>query len=111
LKKLKVPIIFSTKVVSTTKLSSGQTELTLSNGEKKIVDLYISTLGLIQNTEFVPQELLNEKKEVIVDEFLKVKGAEDIWAIGDASSAQANQLGYARKYSFQHLPSVTRLMW
>lgn len=103
-----VPVIYETKITSTQKLESGQTELTLSSGEKKVVDLYLSTVGLIQNTEFVPKELLNEKAEVVVDEFFKVTGAEDIWAAGDAASTEPNQLAYARK--FATLKCVERLL-
>lgn len=99
LKKLHVEVLLSTKVTSSQKTADGKYELILSNGEKKVVDLYISTLGLISNTEFVPKELLNEKGEVKVDEFLKVKGVEGVWGAGDAVDTQPNQLAYARTCS------------
>ena len=95
---MKIDVIYSTKVLSSTKTADGKTELSLSNGEKKVVDLYIATLGLISNTEWVTEKnLLNEKGELIVDEFLKVKGTDGVWAAGDAASGQANQLVFARE--------------
>ena len=64
-----------------------------------MVDLYIPTLGMISNTEWVTEkELLNEKGEVIVDDFLKVKGVENVWAAGDVSSLEPNQFVYGRKF-------------
>lgn len=86
--------------MSSTKTADGKTELILSTGAKKIVDLYIPTLGLIPNSEFMPTELKNEKGEVAVDDFLQVQGAEGVWAAGDISDKQPNQLVYARKLSF-----------
>lgn len=97
LKKMKVEVIYSTKITSSTKTAEGKTELTLSTGGKKIVDLYISTLGLISNSEFVPAELKNEKGEVVVDDFLRVSGVDGVWAVGDVSNKEPNQLVYARK--------------
>ena len=96
---MKIPVILNTKVTSSTVLPSGETELTLSNGEKKVVDYYLPTQGLVSNTEFVPKELLDEKGQLIVDEYFKVKGVEDIWAAGDVGNTEPNQLVYARMSS------------
>jgi NADPH-dependent 2,4-dienoyl-CoA reductase/sulfur reductase-like enzyme len=71
----------------------------LSNGEKKIVDLYLPTTGLIPNSEFIPKTLLNEGGFVKVDEFLHVKGFSDIWAAGDVADVQAPQIVHACKSS------------
>jgi len=69
----------------------------LSNGEKKIVDLYLPTTGLVPNSEFIPKTLLNEGGFVTVDEFLHVKGFSDIWAAGDVADVQAPQIVHACK--------------
>lgn len=68
--------------------------MSLSNGEKKVVDLYIPTIGTIPNTEYVPKDLLNDKGDVMVDQFLRVKGVKDVWAAGDIVDCQPGQFVY-----------------
>jgi NADH dehydrogenase FAD-containing subunit len=94
LKKLHVSLLYSTKITSASTLSSGQTELTLSNGSTMTVDLYLPTIGLLPNTEYVPKELLNEKGDVMVDQFLRVKSVSDVWAAGDIVDCQPGQFVY-----------------
>jgi len=53
--------------------------------------MYIPTFGLIPNTSYIPAKFLNADGYVVVDEFLKVKGASSMWAIGDASAIQPPQ--------------------
>jgi len=88
---LHVTLKFQTKVTSSTQTPTGQQELMLSSGEKLITDMYIPTLGLIPNTSYIPTKFLNDDGYVVVDEFLKVKGASSMWAIGDASAIQPPQ--------------------
>jgi len=89
-----VKLLKDTKITNTSTSSTGQTELTLSNGEKMTVDLYLPTIGLIPNTEYVPKKLLNEKGDVMVDQFLQVKGVEGVWAAGDIVDCQPGQFVY-----------------
>ncbi|KAI2466230.1 FAD/NAD(P)-binding domain-containing protein [Annulohypoxylon bovei var. microspora] len=84
LKKLGVQVRKSTRVTATADLPDGRTEVTLQGGEKITTDLYLPTMGVAPNTEFVPANLLTDKKFVDIDEFYKVKGAENVWAAGDA---------------------------
>jgi len=95
LKKLNVKVTLKTKVTDNKPTSDGRTELTLSTGEKIITDLYLPTIGVIPNTEFVPKTLLDTNNRVMVDEFLRVKGAPEVWCGGDAANAQPAQLVYA----------------
>ncbi|KAH8783661.1 hypothetical protein BGZ57DRAFT_885053 [Hyaloscypha finlandica] len=97
LKKLHVSLLYSTKITSASTLSSGQTELALSNGSTMAVDLYLPTIGLLPNTEYVPKELLNEKGDVMVDQFLRVKSVSDVWAAGDIVDCQPGQFVYTDK--------------
>lgn len=98
LQKLGVKITKGVKVTSsTTTTADGKTELVLDNGEKKLVDLYLPTVGLLPNSEYIPKTLLDDKGYVIVDEFLKVKGVEDVWAVGDISNADPSQFVYLQK--------------
>jgi apoptosis-inducing factor 2 len=73
-------------------MPNGQQELTLSDGNKLITDMYIPTFGLIPNSSFIPEKFLNMDRFVSVDEYLKVKGAGDVWAIGDVSDVEGSQL-------------------
>ena len=94
LKKLNVNILRNSKVISTNRTSSGQTEVVFENGEKKVVDLYISSVGVINNTDFVPPELLNDKKEIKVNAYLRAQTDNNIWAAGDVVDCQPSQIQY-----------------
>ncbi|CZR62279.1 uncharacterized protein PAC_12176 [Phialocephala subalpina] len=96
LKKLHVSVLKEVKITSSF-ASANKTELTLSNGDKMLVDLYLPTIGVIPNSEFIPKELKDEKGYVTVDQYLKVKGTEDIWAAGDITDCQAAQFIYCEK--------------
>ncbi|KAE8447739.1 hypothetical protein EG329_010133 [Mollisiaceae sp. DMI_Dod_QoI] len=97
LKKLHVKVVKDTKIVSSSTSADNKTELTLSNGEKLVVDLYLPTIGVIPNSEFLPKDLLDNKGHVMVDQYLKVKGAEDVWAAGDITDCQPAQIIYCEK--------------
>ncbi|KAI1325290.1 FAD/NAD(P)-binding domain-containing protein [Xylariaceae sp. FL0255] len=87
LKKLKVTVKTSARVASTSEQPDGKTEIVLENGEKILTDLYLPTMGLVPNTEFLPQALLTDKKFANIDEFYRVRGVpgseQSIWAAGD----------------------------
>jgi len=78
-------------VETSTVLPSGQTELTLSGGSKMTIDVYLPLIGLKPNSSYIPETLLNPKGFVIVDKYLRVKGAEGLWAVGDISAIQRPQ--------------------
>jgi hypothetical protein len=42
----------------------------------------------------VPKDLLNDKGDVMVDQFLRVKGVKDVWAAGDIVDCQPGQFVY-----------------
>jgi NADH dehydrogenase FAD-containing subunit len=97
IKKMHVNVVKGVKVLSSTPTADGKTELSLDNGENMIVDLYLPTIGVIPNTEYVPKNLLDDKGQVVVDEFLRVKATEDIWAAGDLTSLDFAQIVYTEK--------------
>lgn len=97
LHKLKVKVVKGTRITDSKPTSNGKTELTLSNGETKTVDLYLPITGNLPNTEYVPKSLLDDKGYVIVDDYLRVKGVENIWAVGDVSSLEPSQFVYVVK--------------
>ena len=91
LQDLGVTIKLNAKVVDTYDIEDGQKVLLLSDGTKLGADLYIPTFGLIPNSTYVPAKALNSKGFVMVDGHLKVKGLEDVWAIGDVSDIEPCQ--------------------
>jgi NADH dehydrogenase FAD-containing subunit len=64
----------------------GKTEVKVSEGDNIVTDLYLPTVGLVANTEYLPSECLKESKYVDVDDQLRVRGAKDTWALGDIIS-------------------------
>jgi apoptosis-inducing factor 2 len=53
--------------------------------------MYIPAFGLSPNSSYIPSKFLDDKGFVEVDMNLRVKGAEDVWAIGDVSALEWNQ--------------------
>jgi NADH dehydrogenase FAD-containing subunit len=88
---LHVSIKYLTKVVSSSPTPDGGVTLTLSNGELLDADMYIPAFGLSPNSSYIPSKFLDDKGFVEVDMNLRVKGAEDVWAIGDVSALEWNQ--------------------
>lgn len=94
LEKLKVNVIRKARVTNTAITSTGQTETTLENGDTLIADLFLPTFGLVPNSQFLPQKFLNEKGEVVVDEYFRVKGATAIYALGDVADIERSAWVY-----------------
>jgi NADH dehydrogenase FAD-containing subunit len=53
--------------------------------------MYIPTFGVKPNTSFLPAELLDADGFVRVDQYLRVTGTKDVYAVGDVSNMQAPQ--------------------
>lgn len=94
LTKLGVDIKLSTRVISTSTTHTGQTEVVYSDDSKVLTDLYVPTFGVVPNSSYIPRKLLNASGFAIVDEYLKVKGANDIWAVGDVTDIEWAQWIY-----------------
>ncbi|KAL3490617.1 putative apoptosis-inducing factor [Aspergillus germanicus] len=88
LRSLNVDVRLNTKVTTETKLADGTWKLTLSTGEELVVDMYIPTFGVKPNTSFLPAEFLDANGFVRVDQYLRVTGIKDVYAIGDVSNMQ-----------------------
>jgi len=97
LQNLKVNTRLKTKVLSSVKAADGRQIIELSGGEKLIADLYIPTFGVTPNSSYIPEKFLNNNGFVIVDDYLKVKGVENVWAIGDISDNEPPQFLFADK--------------
>jgi NADH dehydrogenase FAD-containing subunit len=92
LQNLNVTTRFNTKVSAVTNSKSDdRATLTLSSGDKLVADLYIPTFGLKPNTSYMPSQYLNNQGYIIVDEFFRLKGVENVFAIGDCSAFENSQ--------------------
>ena len=89
LKKLNVEVKTSSAVTAARTLEDGRIELTVAGSEAPLVtDLYLASVGLTANSEYLDAKYLNEHKYINVDEFHRVSGVADnnVWAIGDVVS-------------------------
>lgn len=99
LKNLNVGVTFQKRVTSVAPTHDGRQQLTFSTGEISTVDMYIPTFGLTPNSSYIPSKYLNDQGFIIVDEYLKMKGAENVWAVGDVSDAEWLQFMWCDKQS------------
>jgi NADH dehydrogenase FAD-containing subunit len=88
---LHVSIRYKTRVISSSSESEEGVTITLSNEERLSADMYIPAFGLTANSSYIPSKFLNENGFVVVDQHLHVKGADDVWAIGDVSALERKQ--------------------
>ncbi|CAM1509907.1 Fc.00g002420.m01.CDS01 [Cosmosporella sp. VM-42] len=110
LQNLEVDIKLQTKVMSSAQTLDGRQELVLSDEDKLIADLYIPAYGLIPNSSYVPGKYLNANGFVMVDEHLKVKDAEGVWAIGDVTNVEPSQFITCDKQSVYLAKSITSIL-
>lgn len=87
LKKLGVTVRTGAKVEDVRTLDDGKTEVRLRGGEVLLTDLYLPTMGMVPNSEYVDEQYLSEHKTVDVDEFFRVRAPGGcVWAAGDIVS-------------------------
>ncbi|KAM7193146.1 hypothetical protein V8F20_008493 [Naviculisporaceae sp. PSN 640] len=92
LKKLNVDIKYSARVVSAKPSASvgengkQQIDIALESGETITTDLYLPTMGLVPNSEYISAKYLTATNMVVVDENLRVAGTDNVWAAGDLVS-------------------------
>lgn len=91
LRNLKVEIKLQEKVAASSQLPDGRHELTLSSGHTLVTDIFIPSFGLSPNSSYLDSKFLNANGYVVVDEYLQVKGAGLVWAVGDVSALEGSQ--------------------
>jgi NADH dehydrogenase FAD-containing subunit len=72
--------------------------------------MYIPTFGLTPNSSYIPSQYLNKGGFVVVDEYLRLKGATDVFAIGDVADVETKQYTAARAHAFYVAKSITALL-
>ncbi|KAK3939808.1 hypothetical protein QBC46DRAFT_387025 [Diplogelasinospora grovesii] len=87
LRKLNVTVKYGARVTSSQqKTADGKQEeiITLANGETITTDVYLPTMGLVPNSEYIDAQYLDaQRRTVNVDDYFRVPGAEGVWAAGD----------------------------
>ncbi|KAH7152473.1 hypothetical protein B0J13DRAFT_439146 [Dactylonectria estremocensis] len=105
LERLKVKLIPNSTITNVT-VEGNDTilELRASDGSTKSItaQAYLPAIGVIPNTEFVPQTLLDSKQFVKQTTYLQAEGHKNIFVIGDAGSLETTTLGHAEQQS-KHL--------
>jgi apoptosis-inducing factor 2 len=105
LERLKVKVLYNTKVSNTTQ-AKGKTIVELNGGKETLeADLFIPVLGTTPNTSFLPREMLDDAGFVKQTASLLVDGQKNIYVIGDAGNLEDSR-GYLADLQVQHLVKV-----
>ncbi len=73
--------------------SEGKTEIVLSDGSTRTIDLLLVATGRIPASSFLPSSILNNEGKVIVDEYQRIPNAASAYAVGDVTSSSVNPGG------------------
>ncbi len=110
LEKFGVNIVRNTRVENVTSREDGKTEVKLSTGTTLTTDLYISTVGVHPNSAWLPAQFLDAEGNVMVDDYLRVKGASDLYAAGDVVNVHRKQLKMAEDQSIYLANSLNAVL-
>jgi NADH dehydrogenase FAD-containing subunit len=92
LKAIGVDVLYNTRVSNTSALQNGRTKVQLANGKTMEADLYIPAYGVLPNSSWLPETLLNASNYLLTNpQTLRVDLAGPrVYALGDISSASRN---------------------
>ncbi|KAH8668652.1 putative apoptosis-inducing factor [Xylariales sp. PMI_506] len=110
LRALKVDVRVNTEITAEKELPGGRTEIVLSSNDKLIVDMSIPTFGVQPNTSYLPTAFLDKNGYIDVDEFLAVKGAKSVFAIGEVSNIEHAQYFTIESQSKHLTKNVTLIL-
>ncbi|KAI7903461.1 uncharacterized protein BX663DRAFT_530691 [Cokeromyces recurvatus] len=65
-------------------------------------DLVYHCVGITPNTDFMESVWLNERKQIIVDEYLRIPGVEHVFAVGDVNSFDEPKMFYTAEMQAIH---------
>ncbi|KAL9129197.1 MAG: hypothetical protein Q9217_002301 [Psora testacea] len=74
------------RLTASEKLNDGREEVTLSDGSKHTIDILLVATGRYPASSFLPSSLLDDKKRVIVDAYMRLPSVEGAYAVGDNAS-------------------------
>ena len=73
--------------------SDGKTEVSLSDGSSRTVDLLLVATGRTPASSFLPSTLLSSDGHVTVDEYQRIPSVSSAFAVGDVASSSNNPGG------------------
>ena len=83
---LGVKVEHNLRLTNSKKLRGGAEELTFSDGSTRTVDLLLVATGRFPASSFLPKSLLDDKKKVIVDPYMRIPSIDSAYAVGDIAS-------------------------
>lgn len=87
LTKMGVKVLHNVKLESQNKSTDGKTEVKLSNGETREVDLLLVAVGRKPASEWLPSSIpLNKRGQVECDGYMRVTSQPATWVVGDLAS-------------------------
>jgi NADH dehydrogenase FAD-containing subunit len=93
LKALGVDVVYNTRVVNSKEEADGRTTITLAKGDTLSVDLYVPAYGVLPNSSWLPDELLDKKGYIKTDFKMRVEGAGPrVYAFGDIATYSRNNV-------------------
>lgn len=94
LNALGVDVIYNSRVVDTkVDEKTGRTTVTLAKGDTLEADLYVPAYGVVPNSSWLPEDLLDEKDYLKTSSTLRVDAAGPrVYAVGDVSNVTRNNV-------------------
>lgn len=83
---LGVQTIHNFRVIHSKTIHGGKTEVDLSDGSKKVVDLFVDATGGRPNTTFIPTSWLDANKRVVTTSTDLRTPTKNVYALGDVAS-------------------------
>ena len=81
------------RLTNSKKTSDGKTEITLSDGTTRTVDLLLVATGRKPASSFLPSPLLSKDGRVAVDEYQRIPSITSAYAVGDITTSSENPGG------------------
>lgn len=111
--KLNVQVVTGVRVNETREIGRNQTELVLSNGTTKQVDVYVPTSGSMPNTQFLPSSWVDERGYALADGYLRLDNASrddsGVFFVGDVLSSFGTIMDIKSQLAVLKLVLIQRL--
>lgn len=114
LEDLKVKLIPNTTITNVTRTEGGDTVLELTGKDGNVKSLtaqvYLPAIGLIPNSAFVPQRLLNASGYIKQESTLQAEGYGNIFVIGDVGSVEEGKAVNADKQALHLVKALEEIL-
>lgn len=81
-----VKVVHNLRLKDSKPLGNGSTEVTLSDGSTRTIDIFLVATGRFPASSDLPSSLLDDKNRVTVDPYLRVPSLESVYVCGDMAS-------------------------